>query len=206
MLATAAATLKPGDITEMGQEILKSGQRLERLIENFLVYAQLELIAADPKNVNALRIGKTEQPAALIKKIAAAQAVQAVRLNDLKIEAADVPVPMSGEYFSKAVNELVQNAFKFSEAGSPVQVRLAGAFNGVELSVTDQGRGFSTEQIRRIGAYVQFDRKLQEQQGLGLGLVITKRLAELHGGTLVIEGSKGSGTTVTIKLPKAKTD
>ena len=61
----------------MGQEILKSSQRLERLIENFLIYAQLELIAADPKNVNALRIGKTEQPAALIKKIAGAQAAQA---------------------------------------------------------------------------------------------------------------------------------
>jgi two-component system sensor histidine kinase/response regulator len=205
MLATSAVTLKPGDITEMGQEILKSGQRLERLIENFLIYAQLELIAADVKNVNALRIGKTEQPVVVIKKIAGAQAVQAVRLGDLKIEATDITVPMSEEYFTKVVNELVQNAFKFSEAGSPVQVRLAEAFNGVELSVTDQGRGFSTEQIRRIGAYVQFDRKMQDQQGLGLGLVIVKRLAELHGGTLEIEGAKGSGATVTVKLPKAKT-
>jgi two-component system, sensor histidine kinase and response regulator len=206
MLATSAATLKPGDISEMGQEILQSGQRLERLIENFLIYAQLELIAADPKNVNALRIGKTEQPVSLIKKIAGAQAVQAVRLNDLKIEAVDVSVPMSEEYFSKVVNELVQNAFKFSEAGSPVQVRLAETFNGVELSVTDQGPGFSTEQIRRIGAYVQFDRKMQDQQGLGMGLVIAKRLAELHGGALAIEGRKGLGTTVTVKLPKTKTD
>ncbi len=42
----------------MGQEICQSSQRLERLIENFLIYAQLEIIAADPKNVNALRIGK----------------------------------------------------------------------------------------------------------------------------------------------------
>ena len=204
MLATSAATLKSGDITEMGQEILKSGQRLERLIENFLIYAQLELIAADPKNVNALRVGKTEEPLSLIKKIAGGQAVQAVRLNDLRIEAVDVLVPMSGEYFGKVVNELVQNAFKFSEAGTPVQVRLAETFNGVELSVTDQGRGFSTEQIRRIGAYVQFDRKMQDQQGLGMGLVIAKRLAELHGGELLIEGRKDSGTTVTIKLPKAK--
>ena len=206
LLATSAATLKAGEITEMGQEILKSGQRLERLIENFLIYAQLELIAADPKNVNALRIGKTEQPLSLIKKITEAQAVQTARLSDLQIEAMDISVPMSEEYFSKVVNELVQNAFKFSEAGSPVQVKLAEAFNGIELSITDQGRGFSTEQIRRIGAYVQFDRKMQDQQGLGLGLVIAKRLAELHGGTLSIEGSKGSGTTVTIKLPKAKTD
>jgi signal transduction histidine kinase len=190
----------------MGQEILNSSQRLERLIENFLVYAQLELIAADPKNVNALRIGRTDEPAALVQKIAGAQAVQAGRLKDLKVEAVNVPVPVSGEYFSKVVNELVQNAFKFSEADSLVHVKLVETFNGIELSVTDLGRGFSTEQIRRIGAYVQFDRKMQDQQGLGMGLVIAKRLAELHGGTLAIEGRKGSGTTVTVKLPKTKTD
>jgi signal transduction histidine kinase len=206
LLASSAATLKADDVSEMGQEILKSSQRLERLIENFLIYAQLELIAADPKNVNALRIGKAERSASLIKKIAGAQAVQAARLHDLKIEAVDVPVPMSEEYFCKVVNELVQNAFKFSGAETPVQVRLAETFNGVEFSVTDQGLGFSTEQIRRIGAYVQFDRKMQDQQGLGLGLIIAKRLAELHGGALAIEGLKGSGTTVTIKLPKAKPD
>jgi signal transduction histidine kinase len=206
LLATTAETLKPADVAEMGQEILNSGQRLERLIENFLIYAQLELIAAEAKNVNALRIGKTEQPAALIRKNAEAQAAQASRLNDLKVEVVDVPVPMSEEYFSKVVNELVQNAFKFSGAGSPVRVVLVGSFNGVELSVTDQGRGFSTEQIRRIGAYVQFDRKMQDQQGLGLGLVIAKRLAELHGGSLAIEGAKGSSTTVTIRLPKAKSE
>ena len=153
-----------------------------------------------------LFFGRAEQPVALIEKTAGAQAVLAGRLNDLKIEAVKVPVPMSGEYFTKVVNELVQNAFKFSEAPSPVRVTLAETFNGVEFSVCDQGRGFSTEQIQRIGAYMQFDRKMQEQQGLGLGLVISKRLAELHGGTLSIEGSKGSGTIVTVKLPKAKAD
>lgn len=206
LLAMSAATLPAKDVGEIGQDILKSSQRLERLIENFLIYAQLELIAADPKNVHALRIGKLDKPVAVINAAAGAQAAQAGRPNDLSIEASDFPVPMSEEYFSKVVNELVQNAFKFSEPETPVQVRLAETFNGVEFSVTDQGRGFSTEQIKRIGAYMQFDRKLQEQQGLGLGLVISKRLADLHGGTLTIEGRKGSGTTVTVKLPKAKTD
>ena len=204
LLAASAAALKASDVAEMGQEILKSSQRLERLIENFLIYAQLELIAADPKNVNALRIGKTGHPAPLIQKVAGAQAALAGRPNDLTVEAADVSMPMSEEYFNKVVGELAQNAFKFSGAGSPVCVKLAEAFNGVELSVSDQGRGFSTEQIRRIGAYVQFDRKMQDQQGLGLGLVIAKRLVELHGGSLSIGGEKGAGATVIVKLPKVK--
>src|SRR5271155_1430985 len=101
LLATSAATLQPGEIAEMGQEIFKSSQRLERLIENFLIYAQLELVAADPKNVNALRIGKTEKPASLVRELASAEAVEAGRPNDLTVEATDVLLPMSEEYFSR---------------------------------------------------------------------------------------------------------
>ena len=204
LLATSAATLKPHEIAEMGEEIFKSSQRLERLIENFLIYAQLELIAADPKNINALRIGRTEHAAPLIRKLAELEAVQAGRLNDLAVEAADFSVPFSEEYFSKVVSELVLNAFKFSQPGSSVRVTLGESFNNVVLAIQDRGRGFSTEQIKRIGAYAQFDRKMQDESGVGLGLTIAKRLVELHGGSLAIEGEKGAGATVTVKLPKTK--
>ena len=111
---------------------------------------------------------------------------------------------MAEEYFVKIVDELVQNALKFSEPGTPVHVKLNEAFNVAVLSVSDQGCGFSTEQITRIGAYMQFDRRMHEQQGLGLGLSIGKRLIGLHGGTLSIESTKGSGATIIVKLPKTK--
>jgi len=206
LLAQSAATLKPGDVAEIGQEIHKSSERLARLIENFLIYAQLELVAADPQNVNALRVGRTEHPKELLKNQATAQATQAKRMPDLLFEVADIPLPIAEEYFSKIADELLQNAFKFSEAGSPVRVALAEAFNAVTLSVSDLGRGFTTEQIARIGAYMQFDRKLHEQQGLGLGLTIAKRLVELHGGKFSIMSNKESGTVISAKFPKTKTD
>ena len=90
-------------------------------------------------------------------------------------------MPISEDYLGKIVDELVQNAFKFSDSGKRVSVTLADSPNGVLLSVTDQGRGFSTEHITKVGAYMQFDRKIQEQQGLGLGLVIARRLTECMG-------------------------
>jgi signal transduction histidine kinase len=206
LLAQSAATLKPGEVTEIGQEIHKSGERLARLIENFLIYAQLELVAADPKNVNALRAGRTEHPEEVLKNQASALATQAGRLPDLSLELADIPMPIAEEYFSKIADELLQNAFKFSDAGSPVRVNLAEAFNAVTLSVSDQGRGFTSEQIARIGAYMQFDRKLHEQQGLGLGLTIAKRLVELHGGKFSIVSDEKSGTLISAKFPRTKAD
>jgi len=204
ILAADAAKLKPAEIAEMGHVVHQSGKRLERLIENFLIYAQLELVAADPNNVNALRTGRTDHPASLIEKHATAQAAFANRAADLSFALTDMPLPMAEEYLSKVVDELAQNAFKFSEPGTPVRLALEDGFNAVTLTISDKGRGFSTEQITRVGAYMQFDRKMQEQQGLGLGLAISKRLVALHGGTLSIVSEPNAGAIISAKLPKMK--
>jgi len=82
-------------------------------------------------------------------------------------------------------------------------VELTATSDAVVFSVKDQGRGFDPDQIGKIGAFMQFDRKTHEQQGLGLGLTIARRIAELHGGVLAIQSAKGVGTTVTVRLPKS---
>jgi len=202
ILVADAETISPKDIADMGQVIYDSGKRLERLIENFLIYAQLELLTSDPQNLHTLLRKQTPSPAPVIEQQAREQADLAKRPQDLTLELADVPMPISDEYLSKIVEELVGNAFKFSSANSPVRVTFADADNSVMLTVSDQGRGFSTEHITKVGAYMQFDRKMHEQQGLGLGLTIVRRLTELHGGTLTIQSQKGTGTSVTVKLPK----
>lgn len=198
--------LPAGEIAVMGQEISQSGMRLERLLENFLAYAQIELLATDPQGVSELRQGRILKPSEAVKTIASQVAERAGRLSDLVVDSASAPLALGiGEdYFKKIVTELVQNAFKFSDAGSSVRVRLAVVGGEMELSVRDSGRGFSTEQIQRIGAYVQFERKMQDAEGLGLGLVIAKKLAELHGGSLAIKSDQGDGATVIVKFPVAK--
>jgi len=200
------AALKPSEIAGMGRKIDETGQRLERLIENFLTYAQLELVAADPKNISALRVGQTLHPARLIEKQAVARAAGSGRSGDVLFELADIPVPLVEEYLGKIVDELTRNAFKFSKPGTLVQVTLAETPNSVTLSVSDQGCGFSPEQSARISSYMPFDRKMREEQGLGLGLTIAKRLVELHGGTMVITSEEEIGSVVSARFPKARAD
>jgi signal transduction histidine kinase len=203
ILSTEAATLPPEEIAEMGQVIHQSGKRLERLIENFLIYSQIELLRADPSKAQALVKKQTATPKKLIEEHARVQAEEAKRPGDLKLEVQELSLPISEEYVGKMVDELVQNAFKFSQPGSPVRVVLAPVPGGCAISVIDRGRGFSTEYISKVGAYMQFDRKFHEQQGLGLGLAIVSRLSELHGGTLSIQSDRQTGTSVVVKLPKA---
>jgi signal transduction histidine kinase len=201
ILAAEAATLPSEEVAEMGKVIHDSGKRLERLVENFLIYAQLELLGTDPQKLSALRTKRTQLPARLIEQQARAQAEAAGRADDLVLTLQEKAMPISEEYLGKIVSELVQNAFKFSSKGTPVRVTLASIPGAITLSVNDKGRGFSTEHITRVGAYMQFDRKLHEQQGLGLGLGISKRLTELHGGTLTIQSAPTESTTVSVKLP-----
>ena len=203
ILTTDAATLKPEEIAEMGQTIHESGKRLERLVENFLIYSQIELLETDPNRAQALRKKRTASPRDLIEDKVAQQAESAGRTDDLAVELADRPVAISEEYLAKIVDELVHNAFKFSKPGSPVTVSLQPTDKMLTLVVTDQGRGIEAEHLRNLGAYMQFDRKSHEQQGLGLGLVIARRLTELHGGNLAIQSDPTKGTTVTVQLPLA---
>ena len=203
ILTQDAASLQPGEIAEMGQVISESGKRLQRLVENFVIYAQIELLATDPRHVATLSRKVTINAAKLIEERARVQAAAANREDDLTLELADVPVPMSEDYLARVVDELTQNGFKFSQPGMKVCVSLSELAGSVSLVVVaDRGRGFSTDQITRIGAYMQFDRKVHEQQGSGLGLIITKWLTELHGGTLTIQSTRDEHTRVTVKLPK----
>ncbi len=206
ILSADAGTLPPGEVAEMGKVIYDSGRRLERLVENFLIYAQIEMLAADSQKAGSLRHKRIDSPAPLIALHAQTQAQSAARPQDLILELTDVPVAISDHYLAKIVDELVQNAFKFSPGGTPVQVSLVALPDSVALHVSDQGHGFSPEHIRRVGAYMQFDRKLYEQQGVGLGLEIAKRLTELHGGTLTIQSQPGTHTTVTASFPKPEAD
>jgi len=203
ILSAEATTLQPTEIAEMGQVIYDSGKRLERLIENFLIHAQLEIIAADPQKIAIMRKKQSQFPAKLIEERAQVQAKLAKRPSALGLELINGPAPMSEDYLAKIVDEIVQNAFKFSQAGTPVKVTTSELPSQLVLTVNDRGRGFSPDHMSRIGAYMQFDRKMQEQQGQGLGLSIAKRLTELHGGTLTIQSENGAGTSVIVKLPKS---
>jgi signal transduction histidine kinase len=98
--------------------------------------------------------------------------------------------------------EIIDNAFKFSQPNTPVKIIGCSSFNGFNLYIIDSGRGMNKEQIARVGAYVQFERKMYEQQGSGLGLSIAKKLVEIHGGEFLIESLPGKQTIVHMILPQ----
>jgi CheY-like chemotaxis protein len=196
-------TLERSEIGEMARMIHTSATNLHKLIQNFLVYAQIELIAADPKRIAALRNSFTEHPKMIISEVCWQKAKQVEREKDLTLELTDTRVQISEENLKKIVEELICNAFKFSQAGMPVRVATKVGHHFFTLEISNCGRGMTTQQIANVGAYMQFERKFYEQQGTGLGLIIVKRLVELHGGNLTIQSIPNYKTTIYVKLRRS---
>ena len=199
ILITDHSQLQADEIVSMSEAIRDSAKRLHRLIENFLIFAQIELLQAD--QLQALREGQTLDLRKPIERVAQVRAGRAGRAEDLVLELCEASAAITEDYFTKIVDELLENAFKFSTLGSPVQVQSVTGNGNFVLRIADQGRGMKSEHIAEVGAYMQFERKIYEQQGSGLGLTIAKRLTELHGGELSIQSELGIGTTVEVTLP-----
>jgi two-component system, OmpR family, sensor histidine kinase BaeS len=99
----------------------------------------------------------------------------------------------------QALDNLVANALTHSGSTAEVVVRARRADAAVLLSVVDTGAGVPLEEQERI--FQPGARRDTEQPGSGIGLALSRAIAEAHGGTLTVESSPGRGATFTIKLP-----
>jgi signal transduction histidine kinase len=195
-------TLKPDEISEMAKIILKSATRLGHLVENFLTYAQLQILSANPAKTSFVGREASVLLKTHIEESAHKKAKEYERSNDLHVSAEAAEAAISTQGMKRIFEELIDNALKFSKAGSAVEVTTKQTEQFLVISVRDHGIGIDARNIGEIGAYKQFDRNRLEQQGSGLGLAIVKQMMELYGGRFAVESEIGVGTTVTIELPR----
>lgn len=196
------ATCSPAEVLATAQDIHTSAQRLHHLIENFLVYSQIQVLVMEKKLLvrpDAARLSGRDVVPALAQQVARHHQ----RPADLVLQVDDVFFEVPGENLKKICEETLDNAFKFSAPGTLVDVKVRfGPTGASEVVIGDKGRGISSEQISKIAPHTQFDRHIYEQQGAGLGLVIAKRMTELLGGRYIIDSVVGQGTTVTLQFPR----
>lgn len=184
------------EVASYAQHITLAGERLKRLMENYLTYAQIELkFALDAETADTVT-----ETAMIIEKHAMDVSYHHSREHDLRLNIVDHPICIGEESLGKIIAEITDNAFKFSEPGKPVTIKSRVPGDNYEILIIDQGQGMSPKQVKQVGAYMQFDRAFHEQQGVGLGLAIAKRLTELYDGNLMIKSKLNQGTYVWISL------
>lgn len=196
-------SVSPDELRETLKHIQTSAMRLDRLFQNALLYSRLEFLSANPSQLALMKQQCAHFNQPLITDICLIKAQEFNRSADLQLNLEEAIVQISEPYLHKIVTELLDNAFKFSAIGTAVCLKsvIYGAM--LKITVSNQGRTLTDEQIANLGAFMQFDRAYYEQQGVGMGLALVQQLTNLHDGNLTIESTETTGTTVTVQLPIA---
>jgi DNA-binding response OmpR family regulator/nitrogen-specific signal transduction histidine kinase len=189
--------------------VQRNARRLQTLINQLLSLSKLESgnlkLKARPENI--VKLSRL-----LLESFHSLAEDRGIHI-DFESDAEEYIVYIDKLKFEKIVNNLLSNAFKFTEKGGKIRVSvtphdppLKGGLRGVKLMFADTGIGIREERLQHV-----FDRfyQVDEQQkksdlGTGIGLALTKELVELHHGEIKVESKFGMGTTFTVFLPLGK--
>jgi signal transduction histidine kinase len=193
----ASSISKRGEGQEVNNAVLRRGvDRMEAMIQDLLTLSR----------ISAQVMGATCQTAS----------VTALAREDLKpivesvggvlaIEAAGATVSCNEGLLRQALWNLGENAVKYRRHGIQLHIDIYGRVTpkGYELSVSDNGKGMSSSEVRR--AFEPFFRGTETETttGTGLGLSIVKRVIEASGGSVTVDSIAGRGTTFNIRMPLA---
>jgi signal transduction histidine kinase len=194
--------LKKNEIAVFYNAIQMSGERLNRTMQNLVLYQNL--------NNNVLEFSTTSKSEILecfydVKmKLFKIYENQQKRVS-FKIDKAEIK--MSKKYLNFILFELIDNALKFSSSTKIICVSGERYDNNYyELVIRDFGIGFSDEELKRIGTAQQFNREKNEQQGLGLGLFLSKIMVKKADGVFTIVSTPNEGTSIRIFFPLSTSD
>jgi len=182
--------------SELFEDIHSATRRMGALMEQVLVLGRADAgkltFSPVPLDLEALCLKLTdESQSATVRRCPVEMAFE----NDLAGATADEPL------LRHIFSNLLSNAAKYSPSGSPVEFRVRRDGDAAEFIVKDRGIGIPADDQLRMFEAFQRARNVGEIPGSGLGLLITKRCVELHGGSIGFVSNAGEGTAFTVRLP-----
>jgi PAS domain S-box-containing protein len=195
--------IQPTRYLECAQDIQTSSRHLLGLLEEVLDTSRIEVDRYDLRT-EACNIGELVQAVATI----AAPDARKKRITISRAVADGLPrMNLDPKAIRQALINLVGNAIKFTPAGGAIRLSAALDPEGdLLLQVNDTGIGIAEKDLQLIFerfAQVE-DSYVRRHGGIGLGLHITRRLIELHGGSVAVESMLGAGSTFSIRLPRSR--
>ncbi len=182
--------------------IRKSAQQLSDLVNDLLDIAKVEAGKVEVRPSTFEVAGLFGALRGMLRPLLLNQSVSLVFE-----EPDDVPPLYSDESkVSQILRNFISNALKYTERGEVrIGARLTPGRDGVEFHVTDTGIGIPEEDVGRVfDEFVQIENPLQRRvKGTGLGLPLSRRLADLLGGTISVQSQLGTGSTFAVTIPMA---
>ncbi len=204
LAGSAAAAAEDGDerqALEFVAQIESEADRLRRLVLDLLDLSRLEMVPA-PGTITDVRLSATNALAA--HRASASAAGLDLAVDDSAAEGADLYAAAEPTDVAIALDNLLANAIAYTEHGG-VTVGLAGDEATVTVTVSDTGIGIGPEHLPRVfERFYRVDAARTRGGGTGLGLSLVRNAVERSGGSVDVASSPGEGTTVTLRLPRAR--
>jgi len=194
----------PGDRRrEMNLAINDEVKRLTRMITEYLDITRLES-GATQMRLSAVRAESLlERILILLDPVAAARHIRLTR----RFEPGLPPILADPDLLSRAVENLVSNAIKYSPDATEIIVSARAEEDALLIEVTDRGYGIPAADLERV--FEKFYRVPRVQDagtpGTGLGLALVREIAELHRGTVAVRSELNHGSTFSLRIPREKT-
>ena len=191
-----------GEINEKQREyledILSSGNHLLSLINDVLDLSKVEAGQIELE-INRFSLREAlERGLVMVRERATKDGVQLV----LELDPAAELVEGDERRIRQVIFNLLSNAVKFTPPGGRVELKSARLDGEVRVSVIDTGPGIATEDQERIfEEFQQTEAGAGQREGTGLGLALSKRLVELHGGRIWVDSEPGEGSAFVFTLP-----
>jgi len=203
-----AETLRLGAVNDPEHNlnfVLRIEEQAERLHQLILDMLQIARIEAGQETFEITDVPLLELLEECSAQFADAAAARQVTLDTLPCDE-ELTALADEEGVRTILNNLVDNAIKYTPAGGKVTVRFFAEAENVTLEVQDTGIGIATkDQARVFERFYRVDKaRSREVGGTGLGLSIVKHLAQAFGGRVGLESQPGRGSTFRVRLPKGE--
>ena len=192
--------LSKEDIHDYAFYIHDAGEKLLRITKNYVLFTELSIKQKTPEYRNRIKNEIYQNISKEIPELLFQFAKSENRENDLELKIENANLFFSKKGLNKILEEILINAMKFSRMKTKIIINGFIKDNYYYLTIQDFGRGMSPEEIHRIESFVQFEREVSEQSGLGLGLALVKKLVDIDQGEFWLESEKDKGTIAKLKI------
>jgi signal transduction histidine kinase len=175
------------------ETILADADRMARIVSEVLDLARLETGRLE------LHMSDSHVSSVVAKALNNVAGLPGAERVDVEVPE-DMTAWADPERLEKVVTNLIENAIKFSDEGS-INVGCRKLDGATEIIVRDHGVGIEPERVRNLFRVPAPEGQSAGPSGSGLGLYLTNRLVEAHGGTLAVESAPGAGSTFVVRLP-----
>ncbi|MCY1036789.1 MAG: HAMP domain-containing histidine kinase [Myxococcaceae bacterium] len=189
---------------ELLPDITEDLAELERLVQDVLTTSRLELVTEGASGAAPpLRLEHVDANALLDKAAARFRAARPQHRLEVQVDGALPGLEADPVLLRRVLDNLLDNAGKYSEAGTTVRLLARPEGDGLQVEIRDEGIGIDAEDLARVGTpFFRTDRsRARTTGGVGLGLALVRRIIAAHGGRLTLESQPGQGTTARVLLP-----